>query len=256
MPKACRGGYRFGNRVWRCWDEKGHGFLDVLSAFTQSCDVYYYQAGLQLGMDRINSMARRFGLGSESGIDLDDERAGLLMDSALYTARFRKRGWRWSRGLILNLSIGQGQIVTPLQLANYAAGMAHGRVVYRPRLLREVRDAEGFVTLRGQPQVLKEVGLSPDEHAAILKAMEMVVNSPKGTGGRARMSDILVGGKTGSAENPHGEKTHALFICAAPLDNPRIVVAVVLENVGHGGSMAAPIAGALLKRFFGRDARG
>jgi penicillin-binding protein 2 len=256
MPKGCTGGYRFGNRVWRCWDPKGHGSLGMVDAFMESCDVYYYQVGLEIGMDIINKVAREFGLGAPTGIDLDDERSGMLVDSASYMRRFGKRGWTWSRGLVLNLSIGQGQIATPLQLANYAAGLANGKVVYKPHFLKEVRDRAGNVVQRYQPEVLHQLDLTPEEHEIVLKAMEAVVNNPKGTGGRAKLPDVIVGGKTGSAENPHGGKTHALFIGAAPLYQPEIAIAVVLENVGHGGSFAAPIAGAIFREYFKRKMAG
>src|SRR6185295_8992837 len=149
--------------------------------------------------------------------DLDDERSGVLVDSASYAARFGKLGWHWSRGLILNLSIGQGEIATPLQLANYAAGLANGHQLYRPHLLREIQTSEGGVESSASPEVLQTIRMSDAEHAIILQAMAQVVNSPNGTAARARVPGILVGGKTGSAENPHGDKPHALFICAAPL---------------------------------------
>jgi penicillin-binding protein 2 len=199
-------------------------------------------------MNRINAMARRLGFGAPTGIDLEDDRSGLLMDSATYERMYGRRGWRWTPGLTLNLSIGQGQIVTPLQLADYAAGLVNGDVIYRPHFLREARDARGRLVEQSRPEVLHQVKLTPAEHELILKSLSEVVNGAGGTGGRARVPGVWVGGKTGSAENPHGDLTHALFIGVAPLDAPRIAVAVVLENVGHGGSMAAPIAGALIRR--------
>ena len=256
MPKACTGGYLFGNRVWKCWDPRGHGLVNLVDAFTRSCDVYFYQAGLMIGMDRINKVAREFGLGEKTGIDLDEERSGVLVDSASYTATYGPRNWHWSRGLILNLSIGQGEISTPLQLANYAAGLANGHQLYRPHLMREIRNADGVVVQRSPPEAIRNIQMTDEERRIILEAMAQVVNSPYGTAARARVPGVLVGGKTGSAENPHGDKTHALFICAAPLDNPRIAIAVVLENMGHGGTFAAPIAGALLKRFFEHEPHG
>jgi penicillin-binding protein 2 len=253
MARACNGGYHFGNRRWRCWEEKGHGPTNALTAFMVSCDVYFYQVGLMVGMDRINSMAKRFGFGAKSGIDLEDERSGLLMDSTTYERMYGKRGWRWSRGLILNLSIGQGQIVTPLQLANYTAGMANGDFIYRPHFLREVRDPRGHLMHTVKPEVLHAVNLSHEEHTLILKSLSEVVNGERGTGRRAKVPGVLVGGKSGSAENPHGDVTHALFVSAAPLDNPQIVVSVVLENAGGGGAKAAPIASALMKRYLIHD---
>ena len=248
MPRACNGGFQFGNRRWRCWDPKGHGHTNAITAHIVSCDVYYYQVGLLIGMDRINKVARRFGFGQKTGIDLEDDRSGLLMDSATYERMYARRGWRWTRGLVLNLSIGQGQIATPLQLANYVSGLANGDVIYRPRFLREVRDPKGHLVQAARPEVLHRVDLDSAEHAMVLEALSGVVNAERGTGRRARVPGVHVGGKSGSAENPHGDVTHALFVAAAPLENPRIAVAVVLENAGSGGAMAAPIAGALIKR--------
>jgi penicillin-binding protein 2 len=256
MSKSCKGGYRFGNRNWRCWEGKGHGSLDMEGAFMQSCDVYYYQVGLIIGMDIINLVARDFGFGLRTGIDLDEERSGELIDSASYNKKFKRRGWRWTRGLVLNLSIGQGQIVTPLQLANYAAGLGNGKYVFKPHLIKEIRDRKGHVIMQHQPQILAETHITAEQHQEILKAMEMVVNGPRGTGGRARVPNVIVGGKTGSAENPHGGLTHALFIGVAPLYQPELAIAVVLENVGHGGSFAAPIAGEIFKHYFRRKMAG
>lgn len=256
MARNCNGGYRFGNRTWRCWDPKGHGSMGMIDAFRESCDVYYYQVGLIIGMDIINKVARDFGFGNTTGIDLDEERSGTLMDSATYNKRFKRLGWTWTRGLVLNLSIGQGQIATPLQLANFAAGLGNGQYVYRPHFVKEIRDREGNAVSRYQPEVLHELDMSPEEHQMMLKAMEAVVNAPHGTGGRARVPDVIVGGKTGSAENPHGGKTHALFIGVAPLYQPELAIAVVLENVGHGGSLAAPIAGAIFREYFKRKMAG
>ncbi|MDB5106127.1 MAG: mrdA [Fibrobacteres bacterium] len=256
MARGCTGGYRFGNRVWHCWDPKGHGSMSMVDAFTESCDVYYYQVGLIIGMDIMNKVAKDFGFGDRTGIDLDEERSGMLVDSASYTRKFKRRGWTWTRGLVLNLSIGQGQIVTPLQLANYAAGLGNGKYLFRPHFIKEVRDRAGNVVQKYQPEVLHELNMTPEQQQVMLKAMEAVVNSPHGTGGRARMTDVIVGGKTGSAENPHGGKTHALFIGVAPLYQPELAIAVVLENVGHGGSLAAPIAGAIFREYFKRKVAG
>jgi penicillin-binding protein 2 len=256
MAKACLGGYRFGNRFWRCWDPKGHGSLAMIDAFTESCDAYYYQEGLVIGMDIINKVAREFGFGDTTGIDVDEERSGMLVDSASYTKKFHRRGWTWTRGLVLNLSIGQGQIATPLQLANYAAGLGNGKYLFKPHLIKEVRDRAGNTLQKYQPEVLHELSMTEEQHQVMLKAMEAVVNSAHGTGGRARLPDVIVGGKTGSAENPHGGKTHALFIGVAPLYQPELAIAVVLENVGHGGSIAAPIAGAIFREYFKRKMAG
>ena len=145
---------------------------------------------------------------------------------------------------------------TPLQLANYAAGLGNGKVLYKPHFMKELKNRDGTVVKTYQPEILSKLDLTENEHAVILKAMESVVNSPKGTGGRAKVPDVIVGGKTGSAENPHGGKTHGLFVGVAPLYQPELAVAVVLENMGHGGSVAAPIAGEIFRHYFKRKMAG
>lgn len=253
--RACHGGFQFGRRFQRCWEAKGHGHVDFFEGFRQSCDTYYYQVGLTLGMDAINRTARLLGLGEKTGIDLGYERSGLLMDSVEYTRKFGKRGWRWSRGQILNLAIGQGQLVTPLQLAVMAASIANGKVRYRPRLVSEVRTEDRSTVYKQAPIIAQNLNIPPHIVEWMREGFRQVI-APGGTGGRAAVMGIDVGGKTGSAENPHGDLTHALFIAAAPLNNPEIAIAIVVENAGHGGSVAAPIAGKVLNAFFHKDTSG
>ena len=253
FPVGCRGGFRFGARYQRCWQEKPpfHGSLDMIGALTQSCDVYYYQLGLHLDMAPINQVAASLGLGSRTGIDLPNEKTGLLVDSAIHERRNKRLGWKWARGLILNLAIGQGELVTPLQLATMVGGVANGHDVMRPHLLKAVLDPEAGKVLRTSEQnILHKLDWTDETRLTIQAAMDSVVNGQRGTGRAVRLPGIRVGGKTGSAENPHGEKTHALFVCAAPLAQPEIAIGVILENAGHGGSMAGPIAGKILKIYF------
>jgi len=247
--RGCGGGYQFGRRYQKCWDPKGHGILDFFGAYRQSCDTYYYQLGLTLDMDPINSMARLLGLGERTGIDLAHERSGLLMDSLEYTRKFSRRGWRWSRGQILNLAIGQGQLVTPIQLAVMIASVAEGKHRYRPRLVSEIRDHIHNQVYKQKPIVNQELHIPDSVTLWMRQAMRQVVG-PGGTGGRAGFLGVDIGGKTGSAENPHGKLTHALFVGVAPLEKPEIALAVVVENAGHGGSVAAPIAGKIFEAFF------
>lgn len=258
FPVSCHGGFRFGARYQRCWQEKPpyHGSLDMYGALTQSCDVYYYQLGLHLDMEPINRTAASLGLGSKTGIDLPNEKAGLLVDSAIHERRNKRLGWKWARGLILNLAIGQGELVTPLQLATMVGGVANGKEVMRPHLMKAVLDPETNKPVReSEGNVLHKLDWKPETIAAIHAAMDSVVNGSRGTGRSVRLPGIRVGGKTGSAENPHGEKTHALFVCAAPLDVPEIAIGVIVENAGHGGSVAGPIAAKLLKKYFNKTGR-
>jgi penicillin-binding protein 2 len=258
FPVACRGGFHFGARYQRCWQDKGpfHGSLNMNGALTQSCDVYYYQLGLNLDMAPINQMGASLGLGSRTGIDLPNEKSGLLVDSAIHERRNARLGWKWARGLILNLAIGQGQLVTPLQLATMVGGVANGHKVMRPHLMQSVLDPETNKPIRvSENNVLHKLDWSEATISTIHGAMDSVVNGMRGTGRSVKLPGIRVGGKTGSAENPHGEKTHALFVCAAPMDAPEIAIGVIAENAGHGGSIAGPIAYKILKAYFQKSGR-
>lgn len=253
--KPCRGGFKFGRRYQKCWKASGHGHNNVIDALRESCDTYFYQLGLELGMRPINRIARMYGLGSPSGIDLPIEKRGLLMDSMTYNKRFKRLGWTWTRGQILNLSIGQGELVTPLQMANAFGALAHGKALFKPHLFKELHK-KGRILEKYESSILQEINISEAAQKMVLKSLEEVITAPGGTGGAARVPGVRVGGKTGSAENPHGELTHAWFGAVAPLDKPTIAIAVLVENAGHGGSIAAPIAGEVLRHYFQREAEG
>ncbi|HSQ42340.1 MAG TPA: penicillin-binding transpeptidase domain-containing protein, partial [Fibrobacteraceae bacterium] len=235
-----------------CWSSRGHGYMNVVDALRESCDVFFYQLGLLVGMEHINEVGRRFGLGMALGVDIPGEKAGLLMDSVTYNKRFKRLGWRWSRGQILNLSIGQGELVTPLQVASYFGAMATNDGLFRPHLMKEIRSPQGNLIRSYIPQKIKDEHLRPENWAVIQKAMEDVVIGAHGTGRAARVPGVHVGAKTGSAENPQG-RTHGWFVAVAPLEHPKICVAAVLENAGHGGSVAGPVVGKVLRYFFMGD---
>lgn len=254
MPASCTGAYRFGGRIAHCWEPRGHGYLDLIDAVAKSCDVYFYQVGLRLGDVLINKYADELGLGKKTGIDLPSEREGWLSGEEAYNKRWKRRGWTWTRGLLLDMAIGQTQVVTPIQLAMMVGGLGNGKEMYRPFLVKEELDENGKVVKQHQPEVTNKLDFSPEVLQTIHTAMEHVIQ-PGGTGGRAAVPGIPVGGKTGSAQNPAG-KTHALFIACAPVDDPVIAVAVVVENAGHGGSMAAPVAGDIMRYYFAHTDEG
>jgi penicillin-binding protein 2 len=255
MPTACYGSFRFGGRVAHCWDLKGHGSLDLIGAVKQSCDVYFYQVGLRLGDDIINNAAEMFGLGSPTGIDIPGEKSGWLSGEAEYNHRFASRGWVWTRGLLMDMAIGQTQLITPLQLASLCGAVGNGHEVFRPFLMKEVRSADGIVIAQQNPMVSKNLRMDSLTIAVLHKSMFEVM-AAGGTGGRANVPGVPVGGKTGSAENPQSKKTHALFMACAPVDSPVIAISAVLENAGHGGSVAAPVAGSVLRYYFANDPEG
>jgi penicillin-binding protein 2 len=256
LPSACGGSYRFGNRIAKCHKPPpGHGSTNYISAVQYSCNVYFYQLGLRLGDARINKYAKMFSLGSITGIDLPGEKAGYLSGEKAYNERFASRNWRWTQGLVMDLAIGQQQVLTPLQLALMVGGMGNGKNIYKPRLLSEERNKDGILVYQNLPVVRNKVEVGPYALEVTREALAAVVK-PGGTGWRAGVPGIPVGGKTGSAQNPHSDLSHAMFIACAPVDNPVIAVAVAIENAGGGGAVAAPVAGALLNYFFSETEEG
>ncbi|MDR0330225.1 MAG: penicillin-binding protein 2 [Chitinispirillales bacterium] len=255
LPSACGGSFKFGSRIAKCHKQTGHGSLSYISAIQYSCNVYFYQLGLRIGDTRINRYAQMFGLGDITGIDLPGEKAGYLSGEKAYNERFASRNWRWTQGLVMDLAIGQQQVLTPLQLALMVGGMGNGKNVYQPHLLNEERNRDGILVSQKRPHVKSRLELNQYTLDVTRDALAAVVR-PGGTGSRAAVPGIAVGGKTGSAQNPHSDLSHALFIACAPVDDPVIAVAVVVENAGGGGAVAAPVAGALLKYFFSETKEG
>jgi len=232
----CTGSYRFGNRVFKCWKEEGHGTLDLMGAITQSCDVYFYQLGEKIGLITWGLWAEKFGLGRRTDIDLPGEVPGLVPSPSYYDQRYGKG--KWSRGLMLNLAIGQGEVLmTPIQMACYTAAFANGGSILRPHILKEVVE-DGRRLFHPTRQLHQIAGISPGDMELIRKSLFAVVNAPHGTGARARVPGFGVAGKTGTAQNPHGED-HSWFIAFAPFDHPTIAIAAVVENAGHGSSVGS-----------------
>jgi penicillin-binding protein 2 len=241
--QPCTGRYVFGDRSFACWKPAGHGVLNFIEALQNSCDVYFYQIGPRIGLPHLVETARLLGLGERTGIDLPQERRGLIPDAAWYDRRWGAGHWR--KGTMLNLAIGQGEIlVTPLQLALMTAEVAQRGRPLRPHIVQRVGDVPDF-----RPERAPAAGLTADAatwnavHTALLRVVDV------GTGTQARVPGLEVAGKTGSAQNPHG-KVHALFVCYAPEDHPQIAMAFVVENSGHGGTIAAPLAARVLRKLF------
>ncbi len=255
MPVGCAGSYRFGSRVAKCWNPRGHGSTNMISALQGSCNVYFYQLGLRVGDEVINKYAKMFALGQVTGIDLPGEKKGYLSGEEEYNKRFASRNWHWTQGLVLDLAIGQQQVLTPLQLALMVGGIGAGSYIYQPHLLKEERNSEGMVVNQRRPVVMNALTVDKAVFDVVHEGMAAVVN-PGGTGSRAAVPGIQVGGKTGSAQNPHGKLSHALFVACAPLDDPVIAMVVVVENAGGGGAVAAPIAGAVLRYYFSQTEEG
>jgi penicillin-binding protein 2 len=254
------GFFPFGNRNFRDWKKGGHGAVDLHKSLVESCDVYYYQLGTRLGVDKIAKWSRAFGLGEKSGALLDDEKGGLVPDTAWKRKRFRQP---WYPGETPSVAIGQGYLtVTPLQLANMMAAVANGGTLYRPRLVSRVESVEGQRVYEQGPEVIRTIELKPGTLARVRNALTDVVHGAAGTGKAARSPVITIAGKTGTAQViemkgaylkseqlTYFNRDHAWFISYAPADRPQIAIAVLVEHGGHGGEAAAPMAKKVAETF-------
>ncbi len=250
---SCRGSLRYGNRDFRCWKKEGHGEISLHRAIVESCDVFFYQVGLRTGIDEIARIAREFGLGKATGLELGSESPGLVPDSA-WKRRVRKEPWY--SGETLSAAIGQGyDLVTPVQAALLAAAIATSGVVHQPHLIRRVVDGDGSTVRAGAAVAERTVLLKPETLAAVRAGLWGVVNEPGGTGSGARVPGLAVAGKTGTAQvvrmAAKGErqtatgltsKDHAWFVCYAGNGQAQVAISVIIEHGGHGGSVSAPIA--------------
>ncbi len=259
----CGGGIWFGNREFRCWRPSGHGNMNVHEALVRSCDVFFYQVGQRLGVDAIAEYAHRFGLGAPTGITLEHESGGIIPSSAWKRQRF---GEPWYAGETLSVAIGQGYVTTtPLQMANVIAAIANNGTVYRPQFVKRVETPDGTVVRAEEPVVERDLGFKKTTLLQIRQALSDVVNTSRGTGSKARVKGIEVGGKTGTSQvgklgaertkqghMARERKDHAWFIAFAPVSSPEIAVAVLAEHAGeHGGTAAAPIAQQVIAHYFG-----
>lgn len=242
---ACGGSLKVGNRVFSCWNKSGHGSRDLVDAIAVSCDVYFYQLGERLGVDQFYSWSQRWRLNELTGIDIPGEAKGLVPSRSYYDSRFGKG--KWSRGLVVNLAIGQGEmLVTPVEMLAFVSAVANWGVCHPLTCLKQIETRDGtYVPQRNQTRL----EMSRSTLDTLRRAMLAVCESPEGTGRGARLDGIEVAGKTGTAQNPHGDD-HAWFVCFAPYDNPEIAICVMLENAGHGGSVGAPIAKTLMQHYF------
>ncbi len=252
--QPCVGSYRVGNRAFRCHKEEGHGSLNMLGGFTQSCDVYYYQQARALGVDRLAATARSLGFGQRTGFALP-ETAGLVPDTPYYDKTLGKRGWTWA--VAVNCIIGQGEVlVTPLQLARLVAAVANGGTLLEPQIVSSVVDAEGRIVREAQPRAMQENIFKPAVLKHLREAMLSVVVHERGTGHSALPESLLVAGKTGTAETPGKKEDHAWFVFFAPYENPEIAGTVIVERAGHGGAVAAPIVRQIVAHWYGLEERG
>ncbi len=261
----CPGHLDLGSSRFHCWNKGGHGPLDLHQALKYSCDVYFYQVALRTGIDRISAMAQRLGLGTELDIDIPGQRPGLVP-----TREWRvSQGHPWELGDTVVSGIGQGYIVvSPLQLATYAARIATGRAV-QPHFTRRIA---GVLQSGSQPEDWPDLAVAAPSLDAVRSGMFAVVNEPGGTAPRARLDGpFQLAGKTGSSQVrrvsrkqresdtfdsknlPWEFRPHALFVAYAPYEQPRYALAVVVEHGNAGGTAAAPLARDIMTEALRRD---
>ncbi len=238
---TCGGGFTFG-RFFKC--HGNHGTVNVVTAIEKSCNSFFYRLIYKIGIDKWKEYATKFGFGKITGVDLTEEVPGLIPDENYYIKRY---GEKWPRSIMASLGIGQGEVsVTPLQLAMYASLIANNGKTKIPHVVK------GYIDINTEklvPLEFKEIstGVSQEALDIVKKGMYLVVNG-HGTATHIKLPDVEICGKTGTAQNPHGED-HAWFVGFAPYENPKIAIAVLVENVGFGGTHAAPIAKNVIQAY-------
>lgn len=244
----CTGGFQYGDRYFKCLHV--HGRVNVVDAIKESCNTFFYELILKIGLERWAKYAREFGFGRKSGVDIPGEISGILPDSSYYDRVYGEG--KWTKGFLVSLGIGQGELsATPLQLAKYTALIGNNGRSVQPHFVRAYIDKNTSEVI---PLNYEEIKLDISQEALdiVKEGMFKVVNEPGGTATMVKLPDIEISGKTGTAQNPHGED-HALFVAYAPSENPQIAVAVVVENVGYGSTHAAPIAREIIKTYLQKD---
>ncbi|HEY3275374.1 MAG TPA: penicillin-binding protein 2 [Syntrophorhabdaceae bacterium] len=249
----CRGGFFYGNRTFRCWKKGGHGSVAVSRGITESCDVYFYNVGLKLGVDRIHEMADAIGLGKPTGIDLPAEKGGVVPSTEWKRKTF---GQPWYDGETVSVSIGQGAVwLTPIQLVQLSAFVANEGVTFKPQIVHKIVSPEGKTVKVFEPVMKANVKLKKEVFRRVKDAMRAVVNEPNGTAYASRLPNVAISGKTGTAQAGSMDKgkhfgDHAWFIAYAPSEDPGLAMSVLVEMGGHGGSESAPIAKAITQSVY------
>jgi penicillin-binding protein 2 len=242
MPTPCRGGLRLGNRIFRCWKKEGHGSLDLVGAVASSCDVYFYQLGLRLGLNAIVQDGVLMGFRDKSGIDLENEVDPIYPATTAYFDRLYGPR-RWSPpATTLNFSIGQGENTqTLVNMMRFYEGLSGDGNAASPFIVRPA------------PAAPRALGLSPAQLDGLRRALIAVVEH--GTASASRHADLAVAGKTGTAQNPHG-KDHGWFIGFAPAEKPELVVGGIMEFAEHGTTVAPYVIRTLRRYILGPDTVG
>ncbi|MDX2129222.1 MAG: penicillin-binding protein 2 [Chloroherpetonaceae bacterium] len=246
----CSGRFRFGNKEFLCHGGKGHGSVDMTKAIEVSCNSYFYNLMFKIGFENWTKYGRLFGFGRKTGIDIPDEFSAPLPSKEYFDKIYGFR--RWTDGYLVSLSIGQGEVgASPMQMAVYTAALANSGLLLKPHFLKGYNDPETgkFISHKIDSTRLP---ISQSTFDVVRNGMLRCVEY--GTAQIAKVPNVQVAGKTGTAQNPHGDD-HAWFISFAPYENPSIAIVVMVENAGFGGVVAAPISGEMMKYYFSNRER-
>ena len=246
----CRGKYRLGRRVFKCWKERGHGRMNMHDAIANSCNVYFYNLIRKMDIDIWADNAKKFGFGAKTNIDLPEESIGVVPDTKFLDRKYGVGGW--SEGNKLNLVIGQGDLlVTPIQMVRFTAALATRGKLVQPHVGLRYYDNElnNFILFSAESDSIEYYSKSTWEF--IQHSMYDVVNHRNGTGRAARVRGLKIYGKTGTAQNPHGD-SHSWFIGFTKDEDFSIAVVVLVEHGGSGGAVAAPIARKIFKYCYNK----
>jgi penicillin-binding protein 2 len=264
---TCTGGVSYGNIYMKCWVTSQHmpphGTLDLEGGIKNSCNAFFFQYGNAAGIDQIDTVGTLLGIGQKSGLPLTGENPGILPGPEWLKQQNPQD--RWRPGLTANVSIGQGAVLaSPLQMAMVAAAIGNGGTVFYPRLIDKVVDKEGKVVMQEPAKVrtnlLTDAGINAQQLEHVRHGMWRVVNEEGGTARKARLKDIVVAGKTGTAQfwriDKDGHKVkdnHVLFVAFAPYDKPKYAICVFIQGGKSGGGVAAPVAAKILEQAFALD---
>lgn len=244
----CEGSFRFGDKVFK--DHGAYGSIGFTTSIEHSSNVFYYKLVLKIGFDNWTKYGKLFNFGSKTGIDIPEETPGLLPSPQYFDKIYGPKGW--TQGYVVSLGIGQGELgVSPLQMASYTSILSNSGTFYQPHLVKFLKNPNtGELTPVSYKK--RELPVDKEYFKIIQKGMYLVVNG-NGTARTIRSSEVQIAGKTGTAQNPHGND-HSWFVAYAPYDNPKIAICVLVENAGFGAAVAAPIAQRIiLKYLFGAN---
>jgi penicillin-binding protein 2 len=252
--------FKLGRGTYRDWKRGGHGKINLHTAIVQSSDTFFYQVGLEVGIDDISHYAKSFGLGAKTEINIKNEKPGFVPTRAW---KVQSKGEPWYRGETVITAIGQGfMLATPIQLVNAFAAIANGGTLYEPQFIKAVESIDGEIIEKFPPIVQSKVDATPETLLIIRDALRGVVSQKNGTARWINRRGLKIAGKTGTAQVvrmkerikdikkiPYKFRDHGLFVGFAPFDDPKIAVAVVVEHGGFGSSSAAPVALSVIKTY-------